>query len=72
MCLERFTALRCGHYELHKVDKKNCEYANKTIDARSCPAYLQAIVREDKNRSCGKCKAVTMTGLGVGSFSLMR
>jgi hypothetical protein len=68
MCFERLTQLKCGHYESYKMDHEDC----KSGGGRSCVAYVQAVVRTDKDRSCRKCKALKMAALGFASPSLTR
>lgn len=74
MCFERLVALKCGHYESYKLDQKSCMYSGKNavagISPRACPDYKNLVAREDKGRSCGKCKALKLTGIGVASASL--
>ena len=66
MCFERLVHLKCGHFESYRLDKGACKYKG----ARSCPEYIQAVVQQDKSRSCIKCKAMGLTTLGVASPSL--
>lgn len=66
MCLERLRQLRCGHFESYKMDHKDC----KLRGGRYCVDYVQMVVRQDRDRSCRKCKALNMAALGFASPSL--
>ena len=61
MCFERLIKLKCGHYESYLFNECN------TKSRRACKKYKQAVVREDKGRSCRVCKARLAANLGVAS-----
>lgn len=64
MCYERLRALKCGHYESYHFD-----FCSTRL-GRACKDYRQYILRQEKHRSCYKCKAEKMTAVGVASPSL--
>lgn len=39
---------------------------------RACKQYTQYILRQEKHRSCRKCKAEKLTAIGVASPSLVK
>ncbi|KIW48572.1 uncharacterized protein PV06_01145 [Exophiala oligosperma] len=67
MCFERLISLKCGHYESYQLDKQGCKYQA----GRQCPNYVQLKIREDKSRSCPKCKARGLAKFGIASPSLI-
>jgi hypothetical protein len=68
MCFERLTRLKCGHYESYQLDTEACGGVKGL--GRACKNYVQAVVRVEKGRSCRRCKALSLAGLGVASPSL--
>jgi hypothetical protein len=66
MCFERLIHLKCGHYESYQLDQQQC----KLQGGRACAQYVQAVIRQDKHRSCRKCKALKMAAMGIASPSL--
>ena len=66
MCYERLRALKCGHYESYQFD-----FCSTRL-GRACKDYTQYILRQEKHRSCYKCKAEKMAAIGVASPSLAK
>jgi hypothetical protein len=66
MCLERFTRLKCGHFEPHSAD--HCESSL----LRACKGYKVVVTKIEKSRSCAECKLVRAVTVGFASPGLMR